>query len=73
MRIIHWIALALVIIGALNWGMWGFFQIDVVSWIFKGPSTAWSRVIFSLVGLAGLWCISLFGVLASCDIDKRKK
>lgn len=72
MRIIHWFALALVIIGALNWGMWGFFQIDVISLIFKGPSTAWSRVIFALVGLAGLWCISLFGVLASCDIKRKK-
>ncbi len=70
MRVIHWIALLLVIIGALNWGMWGFFQIDVVASIFGGPSTAISRIIYALVGLAGLWCFSLFKVLATCNLKK---
>ncbi|MCH9628025.1 MAG: hypothetical protein S4CHLAM2_16750 [Chlamydiales bacterium] len=70
MRVIHWIALLLVIIGALNWGMWGFFQIDVVASIFGGPSTAISRIIYALVGLSGLWCFYLFKFLASCNIKK---
>jgi len=53
------LALALVIIGALNWGSIGIFQYDLVSAIFGGPSAVVSRIIFTLVGLAGLWCISL--------------
>lgn len=71
MKVIHWIALILVIVGALNWGMWGFFQIDVVAAIFGGPSTAISRIIYALVGLSGLWCFSFFKILASCDVCKK--
>ncbi len=67
LRIIHWVALALVIVGALNWGMVGFFQINVVSLLF-GP--VGSRIIFAIVGIAGIWCISLFKHLASCNIHK---
>lgn len=56
-------ALALVIIGALNWLLIGLFKFDLVTTIFGvatdgGPST-FSRIIFSLVGLAGLWCITI--------------
>lgn len=58
MEIVDKIALALVIIGSLNWGSIGIFGFDFVSWIF-GDATAFSRIIFTLVGLAGLWCISL--------------
>jgi len=72
MRIIHWIALILVIAGALNWGMWGFFQIDVIASIFDGASAPISRVIYALVGLSGIWCFSFFKMLASCDICKKK-
>ncbi len=53
------IALALTIIGALNWGSIGLFQFDIVGWIFGGAGSLWSRIIFTLVGLAGIWCISL--------------
>lgn len=70
MRIIHWFALALVIIGALNWGMVGFFQFDVISWLLGYVG---SRVLFAVVGLAGLWCCSFFKILASCDIKKKNK
>ena len=71
MRVIHWIALILVIVGALNWGMVGFFQIDVIGSIFGGASAGVSRIIFALVGLAGIWCFSLFKILACCDIKKK--
>lgn len=54
------IALALVIIGAINWGSIGIFQFDIVAWIFGGQGAVVSRVIYTLVALAGLWCISLF-------------
>jgi len=52
-------ALVLTIIGAINWGLVSVFQFDLVAWI-CGGQTAWlSRVIYGLVGVAGLWCISL--------------
>ncbi|MBQ9106827.1 MAG: DUF378 domain-containing protein [Clostridia bacterium] len=53
------IALILTIIGAINWGSIGIFQFDIVSWIFGGQDAIVSRIIYTLVGLAGLWCISL--------------
>lgn len=52
-------ALVLVIIGALNWGSIGLFGIDLVGTLFGGQGAAISRIIFSLVGIAGLWCITL--------------
>lgn len=57
--IIDRIALSLVIIGALNWLLVGLFQYDLVSGIFGGPNAVVARVIYTLVGIAGLWCISL--------------
>lgn len=53
------IALILVIIGAINWGSIGLFQFDIVGWIFGGQDAIVSRIIFTLVALAGIWCISL--------------
>ncbi len=53
------IALILVIIGALNWGAIGLFQFDIVAWAFGGAAAIVSRIIYTLVGLAGIWCISL--------------
>lgn len=59
MTIINKIALILVIIGALNWGLVGLFSFDLVAWICGGAATVIARIIYSLVGLAGIWCISL--------------
>ena len=53
------ISLIIVIIGALNWGSVGIFGFDLVSWICGGPDSMIARVIFTLGGLAGVWCISL--------------
>lgn len=53
------IALVLVIIGAINWGSIGLFQFDIVGWIFGGQDAIVSRIIFVIVALAGIWCISL--------------
>lgn len=53
------ISLILVIIGAINWGSIGLFQFDIVSWIFGGQDAIVSRIIYTLVALAGIWCISL--------------
>ncbi|MBQ9806355.1 MAG: DUF378 domain-containing protein [Clostridia bacterium] len=53
------IALILTVIGALNWGSIGLFQFDIVAWLCGGQSSLLSRVIYTVVGLAGIWCISL--------------
>lgn len=53
------IALILVIIGALNWGSIGLFKFDIVGWIFGGQGAIVSRIIFTVVALAGIWCISM--------------
>ena len=53
------VSLILVIIGAVNWGLVGFARFDLVAWIFGGQTAGFSRIIYALVGLAGLWCITL--------------
>ena len=53
------IALILTIVGALNWGSIGLFQFDIVAWICGGQSSLLSRIIYTVVALAGVWCISL--------------
>ena len=59
MMIMDRIALALAIIGGLNWGLIGLFRFDLVAWLFGGQTATVSRVIYTLVGLAAIWCISL--------------
>ena len=53
------IALTVLIIGGLNWGSVGIFQFDLVAFIFGGQSGVVSRIIYTLVALAGIWCISM--------------
>ncbi len=53
------IALILAIIGGLNWGSMGLFKFDIVAWIFGGQDSVIARIIYTLVGLAAVWCISL--------------
>ena len=53
------IALILAIIGGLNWGSVGIFNFDMVAFLFGGAASAMSRVVYTLVGLSALWCISL--------------
>ncbi|HBL37454.1 MAG TPA: DUF378 domain-containing protein [Firmicutes bacterium] len=53
------IALILVIIGAINWLLVGLFQLDVVASMFGGSNSMLSRIIYSLVGFAGLYCLTL--------------
>ncbi|MFI3206364.1 MAG: DUF378 domain-containing protein [Clostridia bacterium] len=54
------LALFLSIVGGVNWGLIGIFQFDLVAWIFGGQDTLLARVIYSLVGISAIWCISLF-------------
>lgn len=53
------IALILAIIGGINWGSIGLFQFDLVAWLCGGSGSVISRLIYALVGIAALWCISL--------------
>lgn len=52
-------ALALVIIGAINWGLIGFFGFDLVGTLFGGQGSVLSRIIFAVVGVAGLWATTI--------------
>lgn len=53
------IALTLLVIGGLNWGSVGLFQFDLVAWIFGGQTGIVSRIVYVLVGLSAVWCVSL--------------
>ena len=53
------IALLLAVIGGLNWGSVGLFRFDLVAWLFGGQTSTVSRVVYTLVGLSSVWCISL--------------
>ena len=53
------IALVLAIIGGINWGSIGLFRFDLVAFLFGGQTAMFSRIIYTLVGLAAVWCISL--------------
>lgn len=59
MNVFDRICLILVIIGGINWGSIGLFSFDLVAWIFGGQTAVFSRIIYTLVALAAVWCISL--------------
>ena len=62
------IALILSIIGSINWGLVGIFKFDLVAWLFGGQAAVVSRIIYTLVGIAGLWCITfLFRKKCTCN------
>ena len=63
MKALNYIALILVVIGALNWALVGLFQFYLVGAIFGGMTSKLSRIIFTIVGLAGLWSLTFFGRL----------
>ena len=60
-RPLDWTALTFVIIGAINWGLIGFFKLDLIAVLFGGMESILSRIIYVVVGLAGLYCLSMFG------------
>ena len=53
------IALILSIVGGLNWGLVALFQFDLVAWLFGGQGSVISRIIYTVIGAAALWCITL--------------
>lgn len=52
------IALILAIIGCVNWGLVGLLQFDLVAWLFGGSGSLFSRLVYTVVAIAGIWCIS---------------
>ncbi len=63
MKVLNFLALILILVGALNWGLWGFFQFDLVAWIAGGNTNWMARLIYAIVGLAGVWGL---GFLSKC-------
>lgn len=59
MTVINKIALALIIVGALNWGLVGLFSFDLVAWICGGAATIVARIIYTVIALAGIWSLSM--------------
>lgn len=53
------ICLILAIIGCINWGLVGLFAFDLVAWVFGGSGVLISRIVYTVIALAGIWCISL--------------
>ena len=68
-RTMDWVALSLVILGAINWGLIGLFRFDLVAVIFGGMEGIFTRIIYTIIALAGLYCLSFFGrVLRDDDV-----
>ncbi len=53
------LSLILIIVGALNWGSVGLFRFDLVAWLCGGADSVVARIIYTVIALAGIWCISL--------------
>ncbi len=68
-KVLDIVLLVLVTIGAVNWGLVGFFRFNLISYLF-GNMTWLTRVIYAVVGLSGLYMISAFGRLRSMKTDR---
>ena len=67
----EWTALTLIIIGAINWGLIGFFQFDLIATLFGGMGSWTSRIIYAIVGLSGLYGLSMYGLLGDQDVIRN--
>ena len=59
MTIVNKITLGLIVIGAINWGLVGIFTFDLVAWIFGSSTAVLSRIVYTLIALAGVWCVTM--------------
>jgi uncharacterized membrane protein YuzA (DUF378 family) len=67
MKLLSMLVRLLVVVGALNWGLWGFFQFDLVAFLFGGNSTMMARLVYALVGIAAVLSVkSIFKCNCSC-------
>ena len=56
-KLVNVLAFLIVLFGALNWGLWGFFQFDFVAWFSNGNTTWLARLVYAIIGLAGVWSL----------------
>lgn len=68
-----WTTLTLVIIGAINWGLIGFFQFDLVASLFGGMDSWVSRIVYAIVGISGLYALSLYGRITNDMVSENIK
>ncbi|MDR1066420.1 MAG: DUF378 domain-containing protein [Clostridiales bacterium] len=68
---LDWTALTLLIIGAINWGLIGFFNFDAIATLFGGAGSAISRVLYALIGIAGLYSLTLYDRISRHDTDEE--
>jgi uncharacterized membrane protein YuzA (DUF378 family) len=61
MKFLNVLALLLILAGALNWGLWGFFQFDFVAWFAHGNTSWLARLCYAVIGLAGVWGLGFLG------------
>jgi len=72
MKSLRFVTLLLVVLGALNWGLMGLFQLDVIATLFAGPQTTVSRLLYILIGLSGLYqLVPLINMLAGDAEDEE--
>ena len=71
MKTLDWLCITLMIIGSVNWGLVGFFNFDLVTSVFGGALYWIARIIFALVGLAGLYSLTLYGRLDNHEESKH--
>jgi uncharacterized protein len=69
MRAIRFIVLLLILLGAINWGLWGIFQYDIIQDIFGADQSAWARVAYIIIGLAGIFGISFLFSHGTCGFS----
>lgn len=73
MNYVDWVAFILVMVGGLNWGLFGLFQKDIVAEIFGGYTTTLARIVYALIGLATLYTLALGFMMMGAGKDKKKK
>ncbi|HRW58704.1 MAG TPA: DUF378 domain-containing protein [Chlamydiales bacterium] len=72
MRLIRFIVLLLVVVGALNWGFWGVFQYDLVQDLLGSDTSLLARTVYTIIGLAGVYAISFFFSCSTCGCCHSK-
>jgi len=73
MRVIRFIVLLLILIGAINWGLWGVFQYDIIQDIFGSDRSSFAKIAYILVGLAGIYGISFLFSKGTCGYGSCEK
>lgn len=71
MKCINLLSLLIVLVGAINWGLWGLFQFDLIAWFAHSATSLLARFLYVVVGLAGVWGIGLIGKCRSACCSKK--